>query len=1111
MFILFSFVGCMSNPFEQQLTEEEIEQFYLDQSVHLDKTPLQSPLFKPFHSRELDAQTCSLNPLSQPNFEQGESSSPSGIYTDFNASSSSSSTSNSFEMAIRQPRTLKELAAPTLENQPLCINVNNANFELKFGFIHLLPIFNGLAGEDPHAHLKEFHMVCNGMKPQAVDEEQVKLKAFPFSLKGAAKEWLFSIPSGSINTWNDLKRIFLEKYFPASRAANIRKEICGIRQSHGESFSEYWERFEKLCTQCPHHQIPDQLLIQYFYEGLTPQDRSIVDAASGGALVDKTPDAAKHLISNMAANSKQFGNRGDYLTKRVNEVSDANLETKVSELTSLVRSLMCGNDNVAKVCGICSMNGHTSDICPQLVDDSIEHANSIGGNFNVNLQRKYDPYSQTYNPGWRDHPNFRYGNPNQPHQTRVPNPPGFNVQSNNQTRQLPPPINSNSNGQSSFDELKEMRDMMKHLATNAMTLQQNLISFQQETRAGMQETRASVQSLEKQVGQLASSVGKLEAQASGRLPSQALNPKESVQAIELRSGRTLGEQKMKGIAIEEEEEIETDANLPKKAMETSVLSKSVISNDDPKVIPSSLNSNFKLTPPFPLSSSSAKAKKEEKEKEILELFKKVEINIPLLDAIRQVPKYAKFLKELCTTKRAQKLKGHETVSMGEVVSAVVQKKLPMKQKDPGAFAIPCVIGNTMFDKALCDLGASISVMPKHVYDSLSLEPLNSTSIVIQFADRSYVYPLGMIEDVLVKIGELLIPCDFYVLDMEFDHSHKSTPILFGRPFLKTAKTKIDCEHDTLSMSVGDEIVEFNISDALRYPYDHVYSIMCLDHVDELVQDRFDFEFNNGLDLALWFALDIDAVNDDESDVVICGSKRECVLPSKVHDSVLTLHVLPSIPHDLSFIDLPISYKKLLPSILCAPELELKPLPENLKYVFLGENNTLPVIIAKNLTSVQEKKLVNVLKEHRTAIGWTLADIKGISPSMCMHRILLEDGAKPTREMQRRLNPPMMDVVKTEILKLLDAGVIYPITDSKWVAPIHVVPKKTRLTVVKNARDELIPQRVHSGWRMRIDYWKLNLATRKDHFPLPFMDQMLERLAGKSFYCFLDGYSGYNQL
>ena len=149
--------------------------------------------------------------------------------------------------------------------------------------------------------------------------------------------------------------------------------------------------------------------------------------------------------------------------------------------------------------------------------------------------------------------------------------------------------------------------------------------------------------------------------------------------------------------------------------------------------------------------SSSRSKKEDKEKDILEVFKKVELNIHLLDAIKQIPKYAKFLKELCTNKRAYKLKRYKTVSMGEVVSAVVQKNMPLKQKDLGAFTIPYVIGNASFKRALCDLGASISVMPKHVYDSLSLEPLNKTKIVIQLADRSFFYPLGVIEDVLVKI------------------------------------------------------------------------------------------------------------------------------------------------------------------------------------------------------------------------------------------------------------------------------------------------------------------------------------------------------------------------
>jgi hypothetical protein len=170
-----------------------------------------------------------------------------------------------------------------------------------------------------------------------------------------------------------------------------------------------------------------------------------------------------------------------------------------------------------------------------------------------------------------------------------------------------------------------------------------------------------------------------------------------------------------------------------------------------------------------------------------------------------------------------------------------------------------------------------------------------------------------------------------------------------------------------------------------------------------------------------------------------------------------------------------------------------------------------VIIASDLKDAQEKELLEVLREHKEAIGWTIKDIKGINPLLVTRKIHLEENSKPSREPQRRLNPAMQEVVRAEVINLLDAGIIYPISDSKWVSPIHVVPKQAGLTVVKNQDNELVPTRIRSGWRVCIDYRKLNTATRKDHFPLPFIDQMVERLAGHKYYCFLDGYSRYNQV
>jgi len=608
-------------------------------------------------------------------------------------------------------RTLKELAAPDLNQQPLCITFPNleatTTFELKSGLIHLLPTFHGLAGEDPHKHLKEFHVVCTSMKPTGVSEEQIKMRAFPFSLKDSAKDWLYYLPSGSVTTWNEMKRLFLEKYFPASRAANIRKEICGVKQHHGESLYEYWERFKKLCASCPHHQISEQLLIQYFYEGLLPTDRSMIDAASGGALVDKTPEAARNLIANMAANSQQFGTRLDRPSQHVNEVNISSLEQQIAGLTSLVRQMAVGNVQTAKVCGICSIAGHSTDMCPTLQEEPIEQVNVADG-FPGQPQRKYDPYSNTYNPGWRNHPNFSYGNP-QVNQPETQNRPIFQ-----QYKQ--PYIPRQQPGQTSNSGMS-LEDIVKSLATN--TLQ-----FQQETKQFQQEAKASIQNLDNQMSQMATAISRLEAQSSGKLPSQTVvNPREQANAIVLRSGKEV-EIPVKAAPTspeqEKEKEVVADKEIPKE--------------DEPPKSKFSSFPDYKPVPPFPQALT--ESRKDEQNKDLYETFRRCEVNIPLLDAIKQVPRYAKFLKELCTIKRKQKLKGCEKVRVGENVSAIIQRKLPAKCKDPGMFTIPCTIGNTRFEKAMLDLGASINVMPYSIYTSLKLGPLNKTSVVIQLADRS---------------------------------------------------------------------------------------------------------------------------------------------------------------------------------------------------------------------------------------------------------------------------------------------------------------------------------------------------------------------------------------
>ena len=171
----------------------------------------------------------------------------------------------------------------------------------------------------------------------------------------------------------------------------------------------------------------------------------------------------------------------------------------------------------------------------------------------------------------------------------------------------------------------------------------------------------------------------------------------------------------------------------------------------------------------------------------------------------------------------------------------------------------------------------------------------------------------------------------------------------------------------------------------------------------------------------------------------------------------------------------------------------------------------PVVIPSLLSNPQEVSLLQIFHKNKKAIGWKISDLKGISPTICTHHIYLEQELKAVQKPQRRLNPHMKEVVRLEVLKLLQADIIYPISDSSWVSPSQVRPKKSWVTTVLNEKGEEMPTRLTTGWRVCINYRRLNEVTRKDHFPLPFMDHLLERVSGHPFYYFLDEYSSYFQI
>ncbi|WZY99804.1 hypothetical protein YC2023_072133 [Brassica napus] len=434
---------------------------------------------------------------------------------------------------------------------------------------------------------------------------------------------------------------------------------------------------------------------------------------------------------------------------------------------------------------------------------------------------------------------------------------------------------------------------------------------------------------------------------------------------------------------------------------------------------------------------------------------------------------------------------------------MIRGETPTKRPDPGSFVLDCKIENTRFPISLCDLGSSVNLIPYSVAVTLGYKEFMPTPITLVLADRSIRVPEGILENVSIKINDCIVPTDFVVLK---NTQEPKDPLILGRPFLATAGAIIDVKEGRINLNIGDISMTFDMEKLIKRPLidDQAF------YVEKVSEDEKESFINMCSDNPLE-----DTLNHVENEIFSISDRTDDYM--RLMDASIKVANVEENDDSEVVIDryLQDTVDRQPPSQSNwskdkAPKVELKPLPSGLKYAYLYDQSY-HVIVNANLTSGELALLLNKLRKYRKAVGYSLDDIPGISHDLCMHRINLEDDAKISIEQQRRLNLNLKEVVKKEIIKLLDAGVIYPISDSKWVSPLHVVPKKGGITVVKNEKDELIPTRTVTGHLMCIDYRKLNAATRKDHFPLPFIDQMLERLANHQYYCFLDGYSGFFQI
>ncbi|XP_020209235.1 uncharacterized protein LOC109794168, partial [Cajanus cajan] len=821
------------------------------------------------------------------------------------------------------PRHFSSIARPAkgVEMKPALLSLITANQ------------FAGMDHEDPYTHLSTFYELIGTMGIPGEDEEAVYLRLFPFSLTGKAKTWLQAHPNQSLTRWEDVERKFLARFFPPSRYISAKSAIATFSQGADEPLCEAWERYKSLLRKCPNHGFDDVAQLNMFCNGLRPQTKMLLDASAGGSMMMKDSEEAITIIDALAASDYQAHHDRSQPSKRgILELDTQNailaqnklLSQQMEEIRKQMSKLQVGSSSRSQQvmrCDFCAgdhPNGQCS-ISESEQEEEVNYMNNPGrqGNFSGN-------YNQ--NQGWRNNQN-QYS--------------GWKQEAGPSQRQPPQKPYQN---QSSYqpDRLSKMEDA--------------LTQFMQVSTTNQKNTEASIRNLEVQVGQLAKQLA--DQQSKNFSANTQVNPKEHCQSITTRRGTVIGkgigdnlrdnnggeEEKKNGVELESEKGVELN-NEADKNEKNKIESQKNESRDGEVKEESKKKGKEVVRPPpvknLPYPHAPSKKDKERQFARFLDIIKRLQINIPFAEALEQMPSYARFMKELLTKKR--KLSEDGTVELEAGCSAIIQKSLPQKSRDPGSFTLPVTIGNVSVGKALLDLGASINLMPLSMLQRIGQVEVRPTRMTLQLADRSIKYPHGIVEDLLVKVDKFWFPVDFVIMDMEED---SEVPLILGRPFMKTAKVIIDVDDGKLKVRVQDDEVNFNVFEAMKHPSDKS-GCFRVDVIDELCMEaQKSFSVATPLEKALVNA--VSEINEeDEKEIQKCLEeldKAKEISPSST--SVQDLN----------------KEEKFQPQ-----KLELKQLPSHLKYVFLEANGGKPVIINSSLSVEEEKKLIEVLKANEGAI------------------------------------------------------------------------------------------------------------------------------------------------
>ena len=735
-----------------------------------------------------------------------------------------------------------------------------------------------------------------------------------------------------------------------------------FQQGEDESLYVAWERFKRLLKRCPMHGIDLKTQMDIVYHALNDTSKGIIDASCCGAFKRKSAEETRDLIEGLAKCNMKAPSEFSRVIGRGRGVMELSKRTAMEAKLDAIMHRMDKQErkiHTAHEIGAVErelLRGSADVPTEELFYDA-EEVKYLGEPRSYHFKSNSNLPAH-YHPALRNHENFSYGGGASQ---------GLrNEQHPQQGYQQPPRFQQQQQGGGSRNAAIQRRaqsfedQMLQFMGDNKklLNLHEQKVAELEASNANSQifqkTTNASLKNLETQIGQLALN---LQNQMKDAFPSDMKkNPKDCM-AVKLRSGKDLEEKTEKYESNKGEEGLDNAETLEKERKKEQLLgeegSKKKTQNNLPAVL-------------FPQRLQ--KSKIEEQFVRFLKTFQKLEISMPFTEVVTQMPLYAKFLKDILSKKR--KIYEEGIVNLTATCSAVIKRDLPEKMKDPGSFTIPCTIGEFEFQKALCDSGASINLMPYSIAKKLSLGELTPTTVTLQMADRTLAKPEGIIEDVLVKVGKFIFPFDFIILDMEED---SQVPLLLGRPFLATGATLIDMHKGILTLRVGEEATDFNLSRSLRNLDIEREDIKSIEDVYVNNSD-FYYDCNDQL-----------SINEKEMNFQYLEGFDSEFLHIGLHstEKVMSLEQNGIKKRDKN-------EEKEFHQETSEEGLVLKELPSHLKYAYLELPKSKPVIIYARLSEAEEQRLLEILSNHKESIAWSIEELKGINPSICMHKILLEE-------------------------------------------------------------------------------------------------------------------------